>query len=266
MQAALRLAPGCLPARLAAPDLARLREVVRPLPPLERHQSLFDGGAARGHLFIVRSGCLRTSVQEAGSRARVMDFLLPGDITGAGTGIETFRGGRVIALERTSVCAVSLAGIKELATRIDGLQDELCRLFEGAHTDTAHHVLAMGRHSARERLALFLHAWSLRRQAAGFPRAELHLPMRREDIASYLGLATADDQPLVLAARARGRRDRGRRPPPGPASATRRPWRRSPASMPTGARPAPATGMTGTGRDAAAAAGARQAPGTGARP
>ena len=184
------LAPACLPARLSLPDRDRLRRLVHPLAPLKRNQSLFEGGNADGCIYIVRSGSLRTSVQEAGGDEQVVDFHLPGDITGHGTGIETFRGGRAVALERTSVCAVRLAPLRHLATQISGLQEQIYALLERAITASEQHVLMMGRRSAGQRIALFLHNWSRRRQRAGFSGDDLYLPMRREDMASYLGLVT----------------------------------------------------------------------------
>lgn len=184
------LASTCLPARMAERDLAWLRRAVRPLPALARNQDLFDSGDPQRELFIVRSGCLCSSVQQANGDEQILDFHLPGDVTGFGTGIETFRGGRIIALEHSAVCAVQLDTVQRLATRLNGLQGQLYSFIEKAMVGGEHHVMMMGRRSARGRTALFLHTWSRRRCAAGFSGTDLHLPMRREDLASYLGLVT----------------------------------------------------------------------------
>ena len=184
------LGPMCLPGRLAPGDTERLRRIVRPLPPLRPRQVLFDGGAPRGQLYIVRAGCLRTSVREGNGSDTVVDFLLPGDITGFGTGVGTMRGTRAIALERSNVCAIRFADLHGLAARIPGLQEQLYRLIERTMANTGNHVLMMGQRTAPERLALFLLNWSSRRRAAGFSDVDLDLPMRREDLASYLGLVT----------------------------------------------------------------------------
>lgn len=182
-----RLAPASLPALLALPELARQR-VVRALPPLRRHQCLFENGDTQGQLFLVRAGYLRSSVQEAGGAEQVVGFHLPGDALGFGT--EVFRGTRAIALERCSVCAIRLGPLLDIAGRVEGLQAQLYALVERAMSTSEQHVLMMGRRGARERVALFLHTWSRRLRAAGFRSTELDLPMRREDIASYIGLAT----------------------------------------------------------------------------
>ena len=46
----------------------------------------------------------------------------------------------------------------------------------------------LGRKGANERMALFLHTLSERYRALGQSATEVHLPMSREDIASYLGM------------------------------------------------------------------------------
>lgn len=184
-----QLAPACLPAKIELYDHEQLSTVVRPLPPLEHNQTVFQGHAPRD-FFIVRSGTLQTSVQATDGGEQILGFHLPGNAAGYGTGIEAFSGGRIIALERSSVCAINLDRILELATRVDGLQRQLYSLMEEVSTLAQQHVLIMGRHNADARVALFLYDWSRRLRAAGLDWRRLHLPMRRSDIASFLGLAT----------------------------------------------------------------------------
>jgi len=49
-------------------------------------------------------------------------------------------------------------------------------------------MLLLGRKTARERLASFLIGLTRDGAPCGAPRAKLHLPMTRSDIADYLGL------------------------------------------------------------------------------
>jgi len=51
------------------------------------------------------------------------------------------------------------------------------------------HFRELGRLNAHQRLLLFLADLLARYQAAGFATDEVHLPMYREDIANYLGVA-----------------------------------------------------------------------------
>jgi CRP/FNR family transcriptional regulator len=51
------------------------------------------------------------------------------------------------------------------------------------------HLQLLGRKQPRQRMALFLRSLSDRLQQLGQPAAQLSLPMSREELASYLGLA-----------------------------------------------------------------------------
>lgn len=184
-----RLSPSCLSAHISLPDHEELRGLVRPLPPVERKQRVFEGSAPRD-MFVLRSGSLQTSIQEANGNEQVLGFHLPGDIAGFGTGIEEFPGGRIVALERSSVCAINLDQIQAAATRVKGLQGQLYKLLEEVSTLAQQHIVNLGRSHAETRVALFLHDWSRRLQQAGRDGRQMDLPMRRSDIASFLGLAT----------------------------------------------------------------------------
>lgn len=184
--ATCHLAPGCLPGRLETGDIGRLLRIVRPLAPLRPQQPLFEDDSAGGLLYILRAGCIRTSVREASGSQAVIDFLLPGDAIGFGS----LQGIRAIALERANVCSVRFADLEALAARLPPLQAQLHGLIERTLARNDQHVLMMGQRTAAQRVALFLLTWSGRRRAAGFSGTELDLPMGREDLASYLGLVS----------------------------------------------------------------------------
>lgn len=182
------LAHDCLPAFLDPADAQRLGPAVRALAPLPPGRSLFENGVTRGEVFVVRSGCLRTSIQETAGSEQVVGFHLVGDVVGFGANGSQFRGERAVALERSSVCAIHVATVHSLASRLPGAPGQLHALVERAMSAAGEHTLVMGRRTAMQRVALFLLTWSHRQRRAGFPDNELHLPMRREDLASYLGL------------------------------------------------------------------------------
>jgi len=192
--------------------VGRLREIVRRRPPLTRGQSLFRGAERRDFLYIVRSGCLRTSIQTHNGGEQIVGFHLPGGVVGFDTGLGPFDRCRATALERTSVCAVSVDDLHRLATRVPGLQEQVYRLVSREIVANRQHLLIMSRPTARQRLALFLHTWSWRMRASGFTASPFTLPMRREDIANYLGVALETTSRAISrlhqdgVIRARGRR------------------------------------------------------------
>ncbi len=185
------LAPTCLPARLEGEDVDRLAAVVRADGcPLDRGECLYRAGDRFDRLFIVRSGSLRGSMETTAGDQQVIGFHLPGEVVGFDTEVGQPHRSTACALERTSVCSIAFADLDRLAPHLDGLAEQVYRLVGREIAADGRHAVMMGRGLAYERVALFLHTWSTRMRAAGFQSRELSLPMRREDIASYLGLVT----------------------------------------------------------------------------
>ncbi len=73
--------------------------------------------------------------------------------------------------------------------RPSALQHQFHRLISRQINHDHRHLVAVGRRTARERLALFLHGLSERLESGGYSGTDFCLSMCREDIANYLGLA-----------------------------------------------------------------------------
>lgn len=179
----------CLPAGVSRDDIGRLDEIVRARVPLDRGDALFRAGDPFASVFVIRSGSVRTARLGNEGDVQVIGFHLPGELAG----LEGISGDvhhcDAVALERTSVCAVPLAQLEHVAARIPALQQQFHRIMSREITQAHEHLMALGRRTARARVALFLHSLSERLEHAGFNGSEFRLSMSREDIASYLGLA-----------------------------------------------------------------------------
>jgi CRP/FNR family transcriptional regulator len=179
----------CIPGGLEPADVARLAGAIRPRAPLRKGQTLLRPGSGRNQLFIVRSGCLRSSAVVASGEEQVVDFHLAGELVGFESCCsDPGHRARIVALERTTVCVADLGHLRQLACRIPGLQEQLHRLGAWEILSTRHHLLMMGRIGAMQRLALFLRTWAWRLRRAGLSDTDVTLPMSREDLASYLGM------------------------------------------------------------------------------
>lgn len=179
----------CLPAGIARDDMERLDEVIRSRMPLDRGEALFRAGERLEQLFVVRSGTVRTTKAGADGEEQVIGFHLPGELVGLEAISDDVHHCDAIALERTSVCAVPFDHLQQIASRIPSLQRQFHRLISRELVQDQQHLLALGRRTARQRVALFLYSLAERLESAGFDGTELRLSMSREDIANYLGLA-----------------------------------------------------------------------------
>ncbi len=179
----------CLPAGVLGDDLARLDALVRSRLPLETGDGLFRSGDTLENLFVVRAGCVRTTQPATDGEEQVIGFHLPGELLGLDAISDGHHHCDAIALERTNVCAVPFDQLEDVACHVPGLQHQLLRIISRELVQDHQHLVALGRRTARARLALFLHSLSQRLYAAGYSGEDFRLPMSRDDIAGYLGLA-----------------------------------------------------------------------------
>jgi CRP/FNR family transcriptional regulator len=76
-----------------------------------------------------------------------------------------------------------------IAAEVPTLQQQLLRII-GQCVDRDHdHMELLAKRQANERIALFLHGLGERLRHVGLSPTDIRLPMSREDIASFLGLA-----------------------------------------------------------------------------
>jgi len=159
---------------------------------LEGNEYLYRTGDPFRSLYALRSGCLMNSIRDAKGEEQVMGFHLPGDVVGVGgighaTYIFDMR-----ALEPSEVCEVPFERLQELATRVPALSKNILRIF-GRYRDRDARTQSLRREDAPEtRVAGFLLDFSRRLEERGSDPAKFRLPISRADIASYLGLRSAD--------------------------------------------------------------------------
>jgi CRP/FNR family transcriptional regulator len=179
----------CLPAGVDGDDLGRLDALVqrrRPLPPGE---SLFRAGDALGSVYVASEGAFKTVVVSESGEEHVLGFHLPGELFG----LDAIGSGRhrcdAVALTEARVCELPFASLAAVAAQLPSLQRQLLRVM-GQSADRDHdHVDVLSRRQAGERIALFLHGLGERYRRIGRPAHDFRLPMSRDDIARYLGLA-----------------------------------------------------------------------------
>jgi hypothetical protein len=94
-----------------------------------------------------------------------------------------------IALGEARVCELPFASLSTVASQLPSLQRQLLRVM-GQSADRDHdHVDVLSRRQASERIAMFLQGLGERFHRIGQPGDDFQLPMSRDEIARYLGLA-----------------------------------------------------------------------------
>lgn len=181
----------CLPAGINYGEFPQLEAVVRKPAPLKRGDSLFRMNDPFEHLYVVRSGSVKTVSPTYDGDTQIMGFHIPGEIVGLDAISNDRHQCDALALERTSVCAIPFTQLEQVSAHLPSLQRQLHRIISREIVHDHEHLAALGRQTARERLALFLVNLAHRLENAGYSPTEFRLSMSREDIGSYLGLALA---------------------------------------------------------------------------
>ena len=179
----------CLPAGIDADELRCLDEIVKLRRPTRRNERLYRIADPLVSLFIARDGAFKTvSISERGEE-QIVGFHLPGELIGLDALGHDVHRCEAIALTNANVCEVPLSQLTSVAAQLPRLQQQLLRVIGQGMGRDQDHLNMLVKRQANERIALFLHGLSERYQLIGQSPFQFKLPMSREDIANYLGLA-----------------------------------------------------------------------------
>jgi CRP/FNR family transcriptional regulator len=166
-----------------------LDQIVKHQQPYQPGQHVFHAGDQSHALFAVRSGALKSYCTMEGGDEQVLGFALPGELVGLdGMSDDTYASNSVV-LETASICEFSYDDLEELCHSLRGLNHQLMRLASKEITTDQGMLLLLGKRKAEEKLAAFLLSLSTRYQPRGLSATVFNLPMSRQDIGNYLGLA-----------------------------------------------------------------------------
>jgi len=179
----------CLPGGIGNEEMLRLDQIVQRRRPIARGERLFRLGDPLAAVYVTRDGAFKSvSISEDGEE-QVLGFHLPGELIGLdalGTGEHRCEG---VALTAGNVCEIPYDELSTVAAQIPSLQQQLLRVIGQSVGRDHDHLGILVRRQANERIALFLHSLGERYRNVGQSDRQFQLPMSREDIARFLGLA-----------------------------------------------------------------------------
>jgi CRP/FNR family transcriptional regulator len=179
----------CLPVSLNLTDIDRLDTIIDKSSPLKKGDLLFDQGQAFGSIFAVRAGSVKTYTVTADGEEQITGFYFPGELIGL-SGLDSGQypsSARV--LETTTVCNIPFVRLDELAGELPELRRQIMRTMSREIRDDQQMLLLLSKKTAEQRLATFLIRLSDRFHVRGYSQTRFRLPMSRNEIANYLGLA-----------------------------------------------------------------------------
>jgi CRP/FNR family transcriptional regulator len=156
---------------------------------LHRGDHLFRTTEDFHNIYMVRSGAIKTYVILQSGEEQVIGFHTPGDVVG----LDAIDSGRYICnamvLDTSCICTLPFEQLCRLSGQSTVIQSRLMHRFSRKIVDHEALLLILGQKTAQQRMAAFLLHFSKRQRELGLSAVDIHLPMSRADIASYLALA-----------------------------------------------------------------------------
>lgn len=175
---------------LETPDCSSLNRIVLRNHPVRKNEVLYHEGEIFRYLYLIHSGSCISNATMLGN-SRVMGFYLPGEIAGIENIGQNTCNHTIYALEKGSICQLDFSALGEALSK-----DELINVQKYLLGSAAHHARQLqwersltGMQTAEQRVAAFLVNIASRLDTRGLPAHQFRLPMSREAIADYLGLA-----------------------------------------------------------------------------
>ncbi|MBP6018181.1 MAG: fumarate/nitrate reduction transcriptional regulator Fnr [Burkholderiaceae bacterium] len=178
----------CIPLGMSKKDVVILDELIKERIRIPKGSSLFRLGDPTTSLYGIRSGTMKTQIQDAAGQVQITGFLLPGEIIGMDGLLENIHVSNAVALEDSEVCVIPLDDLDNLSQHLPVLQLQFRRLMSKEITRSHQMVMSLGTLRSEQRLAAFLINISQRLSLLGYSSTEFILRMSREEIGNYLGL------------------------------------------------------------------------------
>lgn len=183
------LNPLCLPIAVRDDEVVELDNIIKRSRPLRKGEHVFRPGEPFVSVYAVRSGAFKTYTLTEDGEEQVTGFYLPGEILGMDGLSTNTHSNAAKALESAAVCEIPFDRLEQLSSRIPTLQRHFFQLMSREIQADQQLMLLLTKKPAEERLASFLLNMSARYARRGLSANRLRLPMSRNDIGNFLGLA-----------------------------------------------------------------------------
>lgn len=183
-----RVSELCLPFGLDSEGTRRLESLMLPRTRVKKGTTLFCQGASLETLYAVRAGFFKTTMTTQVGRDYISGFHMQGEMLGLDAVTAERHFCNAIALEDSVVCGINFSQLEQLSQEFPALQRNMNKLMSQEVVNSRSILFMMGSMSSDERLGAFLLNLSYRYGIRGYSPYFFALRMRREEIASHLGL------------------------------------------------------------------------------
>ena len=181
-----RIAHLCLPAKLNKQLLQKNFDLVFQSRILNPGEHLCHQGEKHNHLYLLRSGLLKSYINQENGEEFIMYFHLPPEMFGW-EGIDQEQlSFSIVALDYSNVGEIPLNKIDQLITLYPELQTQIFTLI---NQTIRNNNIAMLKTTALQKVSTFILLLSKHYKSLGYPHYHCQLSMTHQDIANYLRIA-----------------------------------------------------------------------------
>lgn len=155
---------------------------------VRRTEYLFRAGAPLTSIYLLRSGCMLTSMLTEDGREQVTGFPMTGELLGLDAVDSSTYPGSAMALQDSLIIELPFEALLGKAARFPELQHKLLQLMSRQIVRDQGVMMLLGSMNVDEKLASFILMLAEANRVRGYSASQLQLRMRREDIGSYLGI------------------------------------------------------------------------------
>lgn len=155
---------------------------------LHRNQTLFTEGDPAEQLYSIRHGTVMVYKMTPDGRRQITGFLSDGDILGLASKGRYVRSAE--AITDVSLFRYPVGVLEEVLRRYPAVEQRICEITRHELIESQEQMLLLGRKTARERVASFLLKLNRHASERGGHDDVAFIPMTRNMIGDYLGIAT----------------------------------------------------------------------------
>jgi CRP/FNR family transcriptional regulator, anaerobic regulatory protein len=181
-----RISHLCLPAMLNKQLLQQSDEFIFNSRVLNPGEHLCHQGEKHSHLYLLRSGLLKSYINQENGDEFVMYFHLPPELFGWEGIDEEQLSFSIVALDYSNVCEIPLKQIESLIAKHPELQTQIFKL---VNQTIRNNNIAMLKTTAEQKVSTFILLLSKHYKSLGYPHYHCQLSMTHQDIANYLRIA-----------------------------------------------------------------------------